>query len=68
MLTKVLKLQISFSIYLNILHMSCYECQDSQTTAYLLILIAKSSSFKTQLEDFFVPYSGHQKCLDKSLP
>ena len=48
--------------------MSCYECQDSQTTAYLLILIAKSSSFKTQLEDFFVAYSGHQKCLDKSLP
>ena len=24
-------------------------------------------SFKTQLEDFFVPSNGHQNCLDKSL-
>ena len=48
----------------------CYGCEDSQTTTfikhvdrYLLISIFKLSCKIV----FFVPYNGHQNCLDKTL-
>ena len=36
MLTKILRLQIFFSIYISMLCMLCYVCIDSQTTEYMI--------------------------------